>query len=363
MNTMTPTTSRADRGRIELSGLRKAYSGRAGVHGLDLTIEAGEFFTLLGPSGCGKTTTLMMLAGFVQPDSGDIRLDGRLLSNVDPQDRDIGVVFQNYALFPHLSVAQNLAFPLEMRRLPRADIERRVAEALALIRFEDADRLPTHLSGGQQQRVAVARALVFDPPVLLMDEPLGALDRTLRNHLQVELRKLQKRLGITTVYVTHDQEEAMAMSDRLAILNQGRIEQVGTPHELYENPASLFVARFLGDNNLFAGSVARSGEVRLDNGLRIPARTGHHGPDDRVTVTLRPERLRLAAPGETARLNGTLTDSLYLGGRWQHQIDVPRVGTLTAHITNDGTPPLTTPGQQVGLAWRDTDLHLFPASS
>jgi spermidine/putrescine ABC transporter ATP-binding subunit len=349
------------RGALRFVGLRKTYGATPVVDGLDLEIAAGEFFTLLGPSGCGKTTTLMMLAGFTDPSGGDVLIDGASVVRVPPQDRNIGMVFQNYALFPHMTVAENLAFPLEMRGTPRTEIDRRVAEVLDLVRLERAAHAyPAQLSGGQQQRIAVARAIIFNPPVLLMDEPLGALDRKLRAHLQVELRALQRRLGLTVVYVTHDQDEAMSMSDRIAVMNAGRIEQVGTPDELYERPGSLFVAQFLGDNNLIAGVAGAEPDVFIaSGGATLRGRTVGAMAGKPAYATVRPERLALVPQGQ-GRFAAIVTDVVYLGGHIEYYADAPGFGALRSLATNSGDGRAWRPGDAVSAAFRDDDVLIFP---
>jgi putative spermidine/putrescine transport system ATP-binding protein len=293
------TTHASDGGRIELTELCKRYgSGPLVVDNLTIDIASGEFVTLLGPSGSGKTTTLNMIAGFTDVTSGRIRLAGRDISLLPPHKRNFGMVFQNYALFPHMTVAQNVAFPLRERRVPRAEIERRVGEALELVDLTGLDRRrPDELSGGQQQRVALARAVVFSPSVLLLDEPLSALDRKLRQNLQQEIKRLHEELGLTFVFVTHDQDEAMALSDRVAVFNNGRIERVGSPADLYRDPGTRFVARFLGESNLFDGALRTDGTYEWGgHKWAVPAADGT--PSERDLV-VRPERLRIAtAPGE-----------------------------------------------------------------
>src|SRR5262252_3250474 len=242
---------------VRLEGLVKTFGATRAVDGVTLTAQAGEFLTLLGPSGSGKTTTLSCVAGFAVPTEGEVFIGGTPVTFEPPFKRNVGMVFQNYALFPHMTVAENLAFPLRMRKRPAVEIRERVAGALALVQLEGlGGRAPRQLSGGQQQRVALARALVFEPPVLLMDEPLGALDRKLRIEMQLELKHLHARLGVTVIYVTHDQEEALTLSDHIAVMNRGRIEQVGTPLDLYENPRTRFVAEFIGESNVVEGTVA-----------------------------------------------------------------------------------------------------------
>src|SRR5271163_4310221 len=265
-------------GALELRGLTKRYGSESVVNAIAVSIAPGEFFSLLGPSGSGKTTTLMMVAGFVHPDGGAILLDGTDIASVPPQKRGFGMVFQNYAIFPHLNVFENIAFPLRARRWAKDAIGERVTWALELVRLgRFADRDARQLSGGQQQRVALARAIVFHPCVVLMDEPLGALDKNLRFEMQVEIKEIQQRLGMTVLYVTHDQEEAMSMSDRIAIMNHGRIYQIGPPGEVYEHPANPFVGRFLGEANLIAGTVTAAGGLSR---LRTPGGAELHAPCD-----------------------------------------------------------------------------------
>ena len=285
---------------VQFQDIGKSYDGRTMVVcDLNLDIREGEFLTLLGPSGSGKTTCLMMLAGFEEPSSGTIRIGGRPVHDLPPRQRNIGVVFQNYALFPHLSVGANLSFPLEVRRMDAQQRRDRVRRALSLVRLEGyEERRPEQLSGGQQQRVAIARALVFEPHLVLMDEPLGALDRNLREEMQYEIRRIHRRLGVTIVYVTHDQQEAMVMSDRIAVFHRGRIEQVAPPEILYEEPERPFVARFIGGNNLVRGSVAAvDGDycrVDVDGREVVAYRVVECAPGDRVTVAIRPERIGIA---------------------------------------------------------------------
>ncbi|MGQ9365004.1 ABC transporter ATP-binding protein [Azospirillum sp. ST 5-10] len=309
---------------VRFAGVQKTYDGEhLVVRNLDLDIRRGEFLTLLGPSGSGKTTTLMMLAGFEVPTEGEIVLDGRPIKNVPPHKRDIGMVFQNYALFPHMTVEENLAFPLSVRRMAKAEIRRRVARALAMVKLEAlARRRPGQLSGGQQQRVALARALVFEPQLVLMDEPLGALDKRLREHMQLEIKQIHESTGITVVYVTHDQGEALTMSDRIAVFNDGVIQQIDRPDELYERPVNSFVANFIGENNVLPGTVESVDgggcTVRLDAGGRVramPVRVD--GPGARTALSVRPERVRLHRDGDAVTepnvLPATVRDTIYLG--------------------------------------------------
>ncbi len=310
--------------------MTKTFDGKiVAVDDVTLDIAAGEFFSLLGPSGCGKTTSLRMIAGFELPDSGRVHVGGRDITDLPVHKRDMGMVFQSYALFPHRSVAENVAFGLRMRDVPRPDIARRVQAALAQVALTGLeDRKPGQLSGGQQQRVALARALVVEPPVLLCDEPLGALDRKLRQQMQFELKELQRRLGVTLVFVTHDQEEALAMSDRIAVMNEGRVEQVGAPTEIYERPRTRFVADFIGEINL------------LDVGGRPRA--------------LRPEKVRLVAPAE-GRLAGTVETANFLGGATLYRVRGADGRTLLARETHAGERSPRKPGDPVGLAWNDSD--------
>ncbi|WP_029009910.1 ABC transporter ATP-binding protein [Azospirillum halopraeferens] len=309
---------------VRFAGVQKTYDGEhLVVRNLDLDIRRGEFLTLLGPSGSGKTTTLMMLAGFEVPTEGEIILDGRPIKDMPPHRRGIGMVFQNYALFPHMTVEENLAFPLSVRKLPKAEIRERVAAALAMIKLEPlARRRPGQLSGGQQQRVALARALVFNPQLVLMDEPLGALDKRLREHMQLEIKHIHESTGITVVYVTHDQGEALTMSDRIAVFNDGVIQQIDRPDELYERPVNSFVANFIGENNVLSGTVEAAGEglctVRLDAGGAVTALpVAVNGRGARTALSVRPERVRLYREGETPAepnaLPATVLDTIYLG--------------------------------------------------
>src|SRR5829696_4492332 len=303
---------------IRLERLTKRFPGGVvAVDGIDLAVEPGEFFSLLGPSGCGKTTTLRMIAGFEEPDEGRVVVGGRDLTHVPVHRRDMGMVFQSYALFPHRTVAENVAFGLRMRGVPKQETAERVASALAQVKLQGyEERRPAELSGGQQQRVVLARAIVIRPPVLLCDEPLGALDRKLRQAMQIELRELQRALDVTLVFVTHDQEEALAMSDRIGVMNAGRLEQVGAPAEIYDRPRTRFVAEFIGEINLIDG-VLRDGRFTLSDGRAVPAPAGKPGP---ATLALRPERARLVGTAEGA-LDGTVADASFLGDQVLYTVD------------------------------------------
>ena len=283
-------------GTVSLTGLVKRYGTTRALDGVSLTVAPGEFFTLLGPSGCGKTTTLRSVAGFVTPDEGQVAINGAVVTGVPPHRRQVGMVFQHYALFPHRTVAQNVGFGLRMQRVEKAEVGRRVQEALALVQLPGhGGRYPSQLSGGEQQRVALARALVTRPAVLLLDEPLGALDKKLRDHMKIELKRLQREVGITTIYVTHDQEEALTMSDRIAVMHRGRVEQVAAPRGLYETPATAFVAGFIGNINLLAGRAAGANAVAC--GGATLAATGAAPAGAAVAIALRPERVRLDPAG------------------------------------------------------------------
>jgi len=314
---------------IRLDNVTKTFDGRVlAVDGVTLDIAAGEFFSLLGPSGCGKTTSLRMIAGFELPDSGRVHVAGQDITDLPVHKRDMGMVFQSYALFPHRTVAENVAFGLRMREVPKPEIERRVKAALAQVALTGLEeRKPGQLSGGQQQRVALARALVVEPRVLLCDEPLGALDRKLRQQMQFELKELQKRLGVTLVFVTHDQEEALAMSDRIAVMNHGKVEQVGAPTEIYERPRTRFVADFIGEINI------------LEEGGRARA--------------LRPEKIRLVSDG--ARVSGTVETANFLGGSTLLRVRTAEGRSLLVRETHAGERASRQPGDAVGLMWNDQD--------
>ena len=348
-----PAAAPDARAYVEFVAIDKSYDGRTlVVRDLDLSVREGEFLTLLGPSGSGKTTCLMMLAGFETPSSGTIRIAGRSVHDLPPRQRNIGVVFQNYALFPHLTVGENLSFPLEVRRLDPAQRRARVQRALRLVRLEGfEDRRPDQLSGGQQQRVAIGRALVFEPSLVLMDEPLGALDRSLREEMQYEIRHIHRSLGVTVVYVTHDQQEAMVMSDRIAVFNRGRIEQVASPEILYEEPERPFVARFIGGNNLLRGRVTSiDGDycrVAVSGQMITAYRVAACEVGDPVTVAIRPERVAVAtgpreysnqfeAEVETITFLGDhLIVHVRAGGRTHFALKIPNVVGHGAMLEGD----------------------------
>ena len=327
-------------GSIELSGLTKRF-GEIAVDNVDLTVASGEFFSLLGPSGCGKTTTLRLIAGFEQPTSGKILLDGVDVSDVPPHRRNVNTVFQSYALFPFLSVFDNVAFGLRHRSISKTDLRRRVDEALELVMMTSfAKRRPGQLSGGQQQRVALARALVLNPAVLLLDEPLGALDAKLRRSLKVELKALQERVGITFLYVTHDQEEALTMSDRLAVMNAGQIVQIGTPRQVYEEPADTYVADFLGAANLMEISVESAGVLRLGD-FALASERCEAGATGTAHAVIRPERVRIEAHGSAGanRVPAMVERVVFLGSATQVMLRLAPGMPLQALIQNDGSRP------------------------
>jgi spermidine/putrescine ABC transporter ATP-binding subunit len=346
------------KGALDLQDLVKTYGAERVVDNVSAIIQPGEFFSLLGPSGSGKTTTLMMIAGFVSPDSGAILMDGADVTRIPAERRGLGMVFQNYAIFPHLNVFENVAFPLRARRLPEADIRKRVGEALDLVRLDRfADRFARQLSGGQQQRVAIARAIVYHPPIVLMDEPLGALDKNLRYDMQVELKEIQQRLGMTVVYVTHDQEEAMNLSDRIAIMNHGRIEQAGEPGTIYETPASAFVARFLGEANLIEGTIEtiQGGQASLvtPTGLRVHAPAGKTRTGETASLFIRPEKLSLTATTGNV-LTGTVRRRSFLGNINRLSVETAPGTHLLVDLANTGIEP-PAPGATTTVCWPVAD--------
>lgn len=352
---------------LAVERLTKSFGSVKAVDDVSFSVAAGEFLTLLGPSGSGKTTILRLLGGFEYADGGSIMLGGSIVERLPPYKRNIGVVFQKYALFPHMTVAQNIAFPLKQRKVPAAERERLTSEVLELVGLEGlGSRFPRQLSGGQQQRVALARAIVFKPSILLMDEPLGALDKKLRERMQREIRALQKRVGITAVYVTHDQSEAMTMSDKVAVLHRGRIEQLGTPLDLYEHPATEFVAGFIGDSNLLPGTVVgRSegiGELRLADGtsLRFPWRDGL---EQEVLLLVRPEKLEVEAVDNVSSgknlLRGQVLDATYYGESTLLEIEAAG-HRFSVRQANRRASPSVRPGDRVHVTWAPEDCAAVP---
>ncbi|MGE0719264.1 MAG: ABC transporter ATP-binding protein [Alphaproteobacteria bacterium] len=344
--------------QVSFARVVRRYGAHTALRSLDLDVAEGEFLSLLGPSGCGKTTALRLVAGFIEPSDGRLAIDGRDMAGVPPQRRDIGMVFQDYALFPHLTVAENIAFGLRERHRPKAEIAARVAEQVALVKLDGmAQRYPSELSGGQQQRVALARALAFRPKLLLMDEPLGALDLKLREHMQVEIRRIQRSLGITTLYVTHDQGEAMAMSDRIAVMNQGRLEQLGSPEDIYERPRSRFVASFVGKVSFLPVRLERveGATATLDwNGRSLAAALAGVVPEGgRLLAAVRPEAFTLrpadAPAGAGNQLAGVVTERVYAGNRVQATVALDGGAEVIVEAAADD--PLAREGMRVTVAW------------
>jgi spermidine/putrescine transport system ATP-binding protein len=337
---------------VRLAGLTKRFDDVVAVDDISLEIEHGRFFALLGPSGCGKTTTLRMIGGFEEPTAGRIFLGERDVGRLASYKRDVNTVFQSYALFPHLSIFENVAFGLRRRRVKGEELKRRTLEALELVGLTGLEnRRPRQLSGGQQQRIALARALVNRPRVLLLDEPLGALDLKLRKQMQLELKRIQHEVGITFIHVTHDQEEAMTMADQIVVMNNGRIEQAGTPTDLYEEPVTAFVASFLGVSNLLAGTVVGPDRVRLVDGteVAVPASTLAGRTGD-AAIGIRPEKIRLGGSSPNV-LNGTVSESAYIGVSTQYIVDTP-AGSVSVYVQNERTGAgALPPGERLTLSW------------
>ncbi len=351
---------------VELRKVFKVFDGETAVRGVDLSIRRGEFFSILGPSGCGKTTTLRLVAGFETPSAGELLIQGQPMNHIPPHRRPVNTVFQSYALFNHLRVSENIAFGLRLKKLKNSEVEERVKQALKQVKMEGyANRFPSQLSGGQQQRVALARALVNRPAVLLLDEPLGALDLKLRKEMQVELSNLHKELGVTFIMVTHDQEEALSLSDRIAVMRGGKIEQVGTPTEIYERPRTPFVADFIGDTNLFKGRLESSDTASLQiitaTGLKIvvqsnPPKEGLYHPQE-IMVSVRPEKIRLSLSPPDSKINcfeGRLKNVMYLGTHVHYMVELlsgDRITVMLPNITSK-LPDVNTP---VYARWSPTD--------
>jgi putative spermidine/putrescine transport system ATP-binding protein len=386
MTPMPRTTSRPiadtpmpDQSFISFSGVSKSYDGtHSVVEGLDLDVARGEFVSLLGPSGSGKTTTLMMLAGFESPTRGEIRLAGKRLDDKPPHQRDIGMVFQNYALFPHMTIAENVAFPLSVRRVSRGEQKARTLRALEMVELAHlGGRRPAQLSGGQQQRVALARALVFEPSVVLMDEPLGALDKRLRETMQYEIMRLHRDLSLTIVYVTHDQNEALTMSDRVAVFSDGRIQQAATPTELYENAANAFVANFVGENNGLMGRVASNeadwAALQLADGSIVQGRAGSGlGSGDTAMLALRPERAHIAATPESVAqaaqqnmnvVHGLVQEVVYCGDHHRIHLKLGAGETVVVKVPNTQHQDLPALCRQTAVVWRRDDCKVLPATA
>jgi spermidine/putrescine transport system ATP-binding protein len=361
---------------VQLSVVSKTFGDLKAVDGISFDIQRGEFFSILGPSGCGKTTTLRLLAGFEEPDEdgGEVRLLGETVNKKRPYERQIAMVFQNYALFPHLSVARNVSFGLEQRKTPKGAIGERVRRALEMVRLKPdvfSSRMPSQLSGGQRQRVALARALVLEPAILLLDEPLGAIDLKLRKEMQLELKALNKQLGTTFIYVTHDQEEALTMSDRIAVMDNARVAQLGTPAEIYENPRTAFVAKFIGESNFLTGKAAEQAQgqwlIRQPGGghFRVPNHPSlKEGREVRIAV--RPEWLDVwrpeAVPPEENALAGTVREIIYLGETMHVIVTIPGTGDVTVALRNEGQlikPLAWKRGDPVAVAWLPEDCQIL----
>lgn len=357
------TTPEAPGAPVRISGISKQYKGLTVLDQVDLDIHGGEFLTLLGASGSGKSTLLNILAGFVKPSAGTIEVDGVEMSKLPPHKRGLGMVFQNYALFPHMTVAENVAFPLKRHNVPKNEIAARVAEALDLVELGRlSNRKPTEISGGQQQRVALARAIVFRPRVLLMDEPLGALDKMLREQLQLEIRKLHKDIGITFVFVTHDQDEALTMSDRIALLKDGKIVQLGTPEELYDAPNCRYAAEFVGVSNLFHGNVRDSIFVDGSHAREFKLPSGHRS--EGTSMLIRPEHLRVAPHGAATNENNdhiaaTVEDCIYLGSSRTVQARTDAGALLVARTEVPRSPDGIHIGAQIQMHWEATDARVL----
>jgi len=363
MNQQTPP-------HVVFRDVDKSYDGKNRVvSGLNLEIAKNEFLTLLGPSGSGKTTTLMMLAGFEAPTAGSITFEGRAITDVPTYKRDFGMVFQNYALFPHMTVAENLAFPLRMRKIGKSEISDRVKKTLDVVKLGDfADRKPLQLSGGQAQRVALARSIVFDPKMVLMDEPLGALDKQLREHMQLEIKRLHHELNITMLYVTHDQTEALTMSDRVAVFNDGKIQQIGTPQEMYGAPANKFVASFMGENNSLNGKVTKTGsgnEISVyleDFGAEVQVTSSRaREVGQSVKVMVRPEDVHVAPNGTQGAFTAKITDIVYYGDHLRLVFGASAESSLTIRVQHHEISAALEPGAEVTLKWQPEHALVFKA--
>ena len=351
---------------VELEGVNKIYGSNHVVKDLSLDVEEGEFLTLLGSSGCGKTTTLRMIAGFEEPSSGSIRVEGQSIEEKEPFERDVNTVFQSYALFPHMTIHDNIAYGLKMKKVPKKETEKRVAEMMAMVQLEGFEkRYPSQLSGGQKQRVAIARALINRPRVLLLDEPLGALDLKLRKQMQLELKRLQKKLHITFIYVTHDQEEALTMSDRIVIMHDGIMDQIGTPSEIYEAPKTKFVATFIGETNVFDGCISEMDQnrvqVMVENGSISGCGTGFE-KGEYITVSVRPEKMKFSqTPQDGFSLNAVVRDYIYVGSVVKCIAVLPNGNELK--MENFAGDMLPAPGTQVYPFWNPEDAVLIHSQS
>jgi putative spermidine/putrescine transport system ATP-binding protein len=350
--------------KVEFRGVGKSYGSVAALAEVNLSIAAGEFVTLLGPSGSGKTTLLNIVSGMTVPSGGAVLIDGQDITRLPPRTRGLGMVFQNYALMPHMTVFDNIAFPLRVRKVPRHEIRRRVKDVLAVVRLaEMSGRKPKELSGGQQQRVSIARCLVYQPKLILMDEPLGALDKKLREQLQLELKKIHRELGVTVLYVTHDQEEALVLSDRICVMQNGRIEQIGTPDELYFRPKTRFVADFLGESNLIPATIAdvRDGiaTVRTDDGTAVRARAEGSRLAGKVDLLVRPESIHIERAGRAGGhgLRGVIRERIFVGKATRYSIASGQL-RLVAQLKSGSQAPHFMEGEEVWLHWSETDSFI-----
>jgi putative spermidine/putrescine transport system ATP-binding protein len=342
---------------LSLQGLSKSYVKVTALSDFNLSVAKGEFISLLGPSGCGKTTTLQLLAGFVQPSAGDILLNGKSITHLPPNERGLGIVFQSYALFPHMTVRENVSFGLEMRGMELVERTERVNRILAMVQLDAyANRYPRDLSGGQRQRVALARAIVIEPPVLLLDEPLSNLDAKLREAMQFELRRIQRKLGTTTLMVTHDQAEALSISDRVVVMDSGRIQQIDTPHTVYESSGSKFVSKFVGKTNFLSATVG-NGTLQLSNDLHVHTQEtlGHEGSV--MTLSIRPEKLKFAHASGTQKLKVQIKERFFLGNLWLYRVE-SELGELEVSCINDGTAPKNELGVE-HLTWEDAHFKVM----
>ena len=351
------------KGFVVFDKIDKSYDGEVlVVKNLNLNITKGEFVTMLGPSGSGKTTTLMMLAGFETPTNGEIFLDNKPISKIPPYDREIGMVFQNYALFPHMTVQENLSFPLEVRNNSKSETQEKVKKALDMVELgEFGTRFPAQLSGGQQQRVALARALVFEPRLVLMDEPLGALDKNLREQMQYEIKHIHERIGITVVYVTHDQSEALTMSNRIAVFNDGVVQQLSTPDILYEKPENSFVAEFIGENNTMVGTLKKDEgeycEVDIDGGGSVKAKKINVGNiGEKTKLSVRPERVAINSSSDVNKFNGEVKELIYLGDHIRARLSVCGNENFIVKIPNEGNLNLNE-GSNISVSWSKEDIR------